>query len=52
MIQVIIEEMCKGNFSFPILVVGAVQLVMMIINYRLLKKNEKKDEINKATLSS
>lgn len=30
MVQTIIEEMCKGNFSFLILVVGIVQLIVMI----------------------
>lgn len=28
----VFEEMTKGNFSFAILVVGAAQLVVMIIN--------------------
>lgn len=31
MIEVIINEMAKGNFSFPILFVGTAQLVVMII---------------------
>lgn len=28
----IVEEMTMGNFSFAILIVGAAQLVVMIIN--------------------
>ena len=28
----VFEEMTKGNFSFAIVVVGAAQLVVMIIN--------------------
>lgn len=28
----IVEEMTRGNFSFAILIVGAVQLIVMIIN--------------------
>ena len=31
MIQTIISEMTKGNFSFLILVVGVLQLVVMIL---------------------
>ena len=30
MIQTILEEMTKGNFSFAILVVGILQLIVMI----------------------
>lgn len=30
MIRTIIEEMTKGNFSFLILVVGIVQVIVMI----------------------
>lgn len=36
-IKVIISEMLKGNFSFLILIVGILQLIMMI-------KNGKKDK--------
>lgn len=39
MIQNIINEMVKGNFSFAILVVGILQLIVMIKNGRK-KKNE------------
>ena len=39
MIQNIIEEMVKGNFSFLILVVGILQLIVMI---RKGKKNDDK----------
>jgi hypothetical protein len=28
----IVEEMTRGNFSFAILIVGAAQLVVMIVN--------------------
>lgn len=28
----IVEEMTRGNFSFAILIIGAAQLVVMIIN--------------------
>jgi len=28
----IVEEMTRGNFSFAILIVGAAQLIVMIIN--------------------
>ncbi len=34
MIKVIINEMLKGNFSFLILVVGIVQLIVMIYKRR------------------
>lgn len=30
--QTIFDEMVKGNFSFAILVIGAAQLVVMIVN--------------------
>lgn len=30
MFEVIVSEMCKGNFSFLILVVGILQLFVMI----------------------
>ena len=30
MAEVIISEMAKGNFSFPIFVVGVAQLIVMI----------------------
>lgn len=30
MLQTIIDEMAKGNFSFAILVVGILQLIVMI----------------------
>lgn len=32
MTQVIIDEMARGNFSFLILVVGVLQLVVMFLN--------------------
>ena len=32
MIQTIIEEMARGNFSFPILAVGIMQLILMVRN--------------------
>ena len=38
MIDTIITEMAKGNFSFAILVVGILQLIVMI------KANRKKDK--------
>ena len=34
MFRTIWTEMFNGNFSFAILVVGIVQLVVMIMNYR------------------
>lgn len=34
MIKVIIDEMLKGNFSFLILIVGVLQLVVMIRSQR------------------
>ena len=34
MIETIVNEMGKGNFSFLILVVGVLQLVVMIRNGR------------------
>lgn len=34
MIETIVSEMGKGNFSFLILVVGVLQLVVMIRNGR------------------
>lgn len=34
MIETIVNEMGKGNFSFLILVVGVLQLVVMIKNGR------------------
>ena len=38
----VFEEMTKGNFSFAILVVGATQLVVMIINLiSMRKRNER-----------
>lgn len=37
-IDTIIAEMAKGNFSFAILVVGILQLIVMI------KANRKKDD--------
>ena len=40
MIETIVNEMGKGNFSFLILVVGVLQLVVMIRNGR--RKNENK----------
>lgn len=41
MIDVIISEMAKGNFSFAILVVGILQLIVMIRTSR--KKDNKKE---------
>lgn len=38
MIETIVSEMGKGNFSFLILVVGVLQLVVMIKNGRRKKK--------------
>ena len=32
MIQTIIEEMARGNFSFLILAVGIIQLILMVRN--------------------
>ena len=32
MIHVIISEMAKGNFSFLILIVGIIQLIVMVKN--------------------
>ena len=31
MIQTIIDEMAKGNFSFAILIVGIAQLIAMVV---------------------
>lgn len=41
MIDVIISEMAKGNFSFAILIVGILQLIVMIRTSR--KKDDKKE---------
>lgn len=41
MIDTIITEMAKGNFSFAILVVGILQLIVMIRTSR--KKDNKKE---------
>lgn len=41
MIKVIIDEMLKGNFSFLILIVGILQLVVMIRNTRRERGNNK-----------
>jgi len=38
MIETIVNEMRKGNFSFLILVVGVLQLIVMIRNGRKKKK--------------
>lgn len=35
MLQTIIEEMKRGNFSFLILVVGILQLILMWKNYKV-----------------
>jgi len=32
MIEVIVQEMAKGNFSFAILIVGILQLLAMLRN--------------------
>jgi hypothetical protein len=40
-IDTIISEMAKGNFSFAILVVGILQLIVMIRTSR--KKDNKKE---------
>ena len=32
MTEVIISEICRGNFSFPILVVGIIQLCISLRN--------------------
>jgi hypothetical protein len=38
----VFEEMAKGNFSFAILIVGVVQLVVMIISLiSIRKRNER-----------
>lgn len=41
MIDTIISEMAKGNFSFAILIVGILQLIVMIRTSR--KKDNKKE---------
>lgn len=41
MIDTIISEMANGNFSFAILIVGILQLIVMIKSNR--KKDEKKE---------
>lgn len=33
MLDVIILEMTKGNFSFAILIIGIVQAILMILNF-------------------
>lgn len=38
MIEVIYQEMLKGNYSFAILVVGILQLIVMIVS--LIKKKK------------
>lgn len=35
MLQTIVEEMKRGNFSFLILVVGILQLILMWKNYKV-----------------
>ena len=42
-IKVIISEMLKGNFSFLILIVGILQLIMMIKNGKKDKKMNKEN---------
>ena len=42
MIETIVNEMGKGNFSFLILVVGILQLVVMIKNGRKNKDGHKR----------
>ena len=34
MIEVIVSEMAKGNFSFAILIVGIIQVFVMLRNNR------------------
>lgn len=43
MIETIVNEMVKGNFSFAILVVGIIQVVLMWRNGR---SGDKRQEIN------
>lgn len=50
MLYNIIEEMYYGNFSFLILVVGAIQVVIMVKNYNLLKKQDKDNKEKKISL--
>jgi hypothetical protein len=50
MISNIITEMTKGNFSFLILVVGIVQVIIMLKNYALLKKQDKENNDKKISL--
>ena len=38
MIQTIVNEMLAGNFSFLILIVGIIQVIVMIKNNRDLKE--------------
>lgn len=38
-IETVVSEMGKGNFSFFILVVGIVQVIIMIENLKQTKKN-------------
>ena len=42
--QTIFDEMVKGNFSFAILIVGVLQLVIMIINLCMIGKRRKSNE--------
>lgn len=39
MIEVIFEEMTRGNFSFLILIVGVLQLVLMLLTF--IKRKER-----------
>jgi len=42
-LNTILLEMTKGNFSFAILVVGIIQIVIMIINVRQNKIKRRND---------
>lgn len=47
MLQTIVDEMTKGNFSFLILVVGVLQLILMWKNYKIASKIEEDEHDSK-----
>jgi hypothetical protein len=40
--ETIWTEMCKGNFSFAILIMGGLQLVAAVIQIAIMLKNRRK----------
>ena len=48
--QTILTEMFLGNFSFAILIVGIVQIVLMAINLYYTKKSIKQTKVSTSIL--